>query len=293
MSRETIAFLEDLGVKNPQSKTYLRGVVGLSIAKLLERRDLLNELGVSDKAISRSAHLLGSRPETLKRKYGFLVRLGFKKSTIASTPSILGISEAAIASRFIGHVMRGITSNAVRQNNLTTKRPEALEQKIEYLVKRFKIPRTTIEKTPSILSHSIAGIQRKYEHHISWLREDYTNRESGRNILFTHLPVFCAANESLEANVQFLSDLGITCNNSNLYFNLAQKKREKMAWVLREIFDYRQSDEKEDKTAKIKSLRRFVAKYAYRILTRSIEHLSKNKQTLMKLAEPYRQEERK
>ena len=50
--------------------------------------------------------------------------------------------------------------------------------------------------------------------------------------------------ETISANVQYLHGLGIDYNDGFLLETTSQLKRKKMAWMLREVFDYQNSEDK-------------------------------------------------
>ena len=79
-------------------------------------------------------------------------------------------------------------------------------------------------------------IQRNYENLISLLRDNYQDRNSGRELSSRLLG---RKQETCENNIQFLDGLGIDYNKNLLLLNTtAKKKREKMAWLLKNCFDY-------------------------------------------------------
>ncbi|MEK6951503.1 MAG: hypothetical protein AABX29_00655 [Nanoarchaeota archaeon] len=87
--------------------------------------------------------------------------------------------------------------------------------------------------------------------------------------------------ETINANVQFLSYLGIDYNN---YINVLllgtepQTKRKKMAWMLRELFDYGNLPQEQKREA-INGLYRF-ARDNPRVLIRSINSMNKSRNKL-------------
>ena len=100
----------------------------------------------------------------------------------------------------------------------------------------------------------------------------------------TNLQLLGSNAETLEGNVQFLSDLGVSPEVVRKYASLLgtrpQKKRGVMAWMLRELFDYRDLPE-EEKPYALKGLRDFVRDRPY-LLERSINYLESERSRLQK-----------
>ncbi len=100
-------------------------------------------------------------------------------------------------------------------------------------------------------------IERNYQHHVGLLRQNYEDRNSGRDILTSQAQLLGISPETMNANVQYLHNCGIDYNNAFLLGTTPQLKRKKMAWLLREIFDYRDTPESERQEA-IQKMYEFV-----------------------------------
>jgi len=128
------------------------------------------------------------------------------------------------------------------------------------------------------------------------LRQDYRNRSSGRDLLVNQAQLLGISPETIEANVQNLYSIGIDYNNA-LLGTKPQTKRQKIAWMLKELFDY-QSPHKPhkvvvrystDETARvaIHSLYDFI-RYGPKILIKSINSMEETKDKLRERVVKYR-----
>jgi len=124
-----------------------------------------------------------------------------------------------------------------------------------------------------LLGRDPETIKRNYQHHIRLLRQNYEDRNSGREILIMNPQLLGIPPETIEANVQNLYALSIDYNNAFLLGTSFQLKRKKMAWLLREVFDYRTS---KDKKETIRRMYDFV-KQNPRYLVKSITALERSK----------------
>jgi len=118
------------------------------------------------------------------------------------------------------------------------------------------------------------------------LRKDYKNRESGRRLILDNPNLLTISPETIDANVQFLYGLGIDYYNASLLRTTPKLKRSKMAWMLRELFDYEILNENQKRDA-IYSLYEFLRDNSS-ILKKSISYMEKNKERLKEKASDYK-----
>ncbi|MEM7819270.1 MAG: hypothetical protein QXD48_00375 [Candidatus Aenigmatarchaeota archaeon] len=111
-------------------------------------------------------------------------------------------------------------------------------------------------------------------------------RSSGKDLLTNQAQLLGIPPETIEANVQYLNSIGIDYKNVFLLGTKPQTKRQKMAWMLRELFDYRTLPYEERKDA-IDGLYDFVRNDST-ILTRSIKYLERNRDKLRERVTQYR-----
>ena len=118
------------------------------------------------------------------------------------------------------------------------------------------------------------------------MRKDYKNRESGRRLILDNPNLLTISPETIDANVQFLYGLGIDYYNASLLRTTPKLKRSKMAWMLRELFDYEILNENQKRDA-IYSLYEFLRDNSS-ILKKSISYMEKNKERLKEKASDYK-----
>jgi hypothetical protein len=116
------------------------------------------------------------------------------------------------------------------------------------------------------------------------LRQDYRDRGSGKDLLLNHAELLAIPPETMEANVQYLYSIGLNCSYKLLQ-TTHTNKRKKLAWILGEVFDYRQQ-EYEDRRIVIRGLYKFICNRP-ELLGRSISELKRNKEKLKKEAKRY------
>ena len=91
--------------------------------------------------------------------------------------------------------------------------------------------------------------------------------------------------ETIEENVQYLHSIGMDYNNGFLLGTRPQTKRKKLAWLLREVFDYRNIPQ-DQKMEAINRLYSFVRENPKNLI-RSIATLNRNKDKLREKAKEY------
>jgi len=151
-----------------------------------------------------------------------------------------------------------------------------------YCILRYKgFSHDKIASRAELLGMNPETIDRNYQNHVGLLRQNFEDRNSGRELIFNQAQLLGIPPKTIESNVQYLDSLGIDYNNGLLLGTTTKLKRKKMAWLLREIFDYRKS---EDKNQTIYKMREFV-KSNPSYLVKSIPALEKAKpRIIQKLA---------
>jgi len=219
--------------------------------KIKQIYNLLREIGLSDEKIASQVQLLGFDPSTILGNYRALSNLGIKDEKIASRAELLGIN------------------------------PKTIERNYN-LLSRLGIKNEKIVSQANLLGFDPATIKKNYQHHIGLLRQNIEDRTSGRELLTNQAQLLGISRETISANVQYLHSLGIYYNNGFLLGTTTQLKRKKMAWLLREVFDYRTSENKKETIHRMYEFVRDNPKY----LITSISNLEKEK---YKIREKYTQ----
>ena len=166
--------------------------------------------------------------------------------------------------------------------------PRATEDSVREVYRFLKgkgLEDSKIFSRADLLGMNPETIERNYRHHVSLLRENYEDRFSGRDILTNQAQLLGISPETINANVQFLHSRGINYNNAFLLGTTHQLKRQKMAWMLRELFDYR-SLPQEKRRGAINGLYDFIRDEP-RVLTKSINSMEKSKYSLRERVAQY------
>lgn len=237
--------LSSLGLSKGSMTLWIK-LLGLDLENILMHRQELRRMGLDDQKMITYPYLLGMTPQTLHLNYQRLRRLGLKHSKICSQPYLLCRDPATLEENYVRLRALGLTD-------------------------------TKIGTYAQLLSLNPDSIARKYQHHISLLKE-YGGRNVAQELLrrFPFLLGIGAA--TLEGNVQFLYYLGIDYHNGILLGTTAAIKRRKMAWMLRELLDYKVLSETDRRKA-INQLHRFIRSRP-QILVSSITTLEAQKRKL-------------
>ena len=168
---------------------------------------------------------------------------------------------------------------------LLGKDPETIERNYQRL-SALGLKDEKIASRADLLGRNPETIKNNYQNHIRLLRKDYKDRDSGRELLLTQAHLLGIPSTTIENNIQFLDHLEIDYHNGLLLGTTAQLKRKKMAWLLREVFDYRSLPEKE-RHETIKRMYDFVRNNP-QYLINSISTLEKKKSKLRTKAQEYK-----
>ena len=133
----------------------------------------------------------------------------------------------------------GLTDSKIAsQAQLLGRDPETIQRNYENLVE-IGLTDSKIASRAELLGRDPETIQRNYDNLVSLFRDNYQDRNSGKELITKHAGLLGISQETCENNIQFLYNLGIDYNKNPLLLNTtAKKKREKMAWLLKNCFDY-------------------------------------------------------
>ena len=181
----------------------------------------------------------------------------------------LGLSDEKIASRA----------------DLLGRDPETIERNYQRL-QGLGLSDEKIATLAQLLGRYPETIERNYQNHVGFLRQDYNNRNSGRDLLINQAQLLGIPQVTIEANVQFLHSHGIDYNNGLLLGTTPQNKRRKIAYLLRGLFDYRNLPQERKRQAVIQ-VYNFVRDNP-RVLVYSLNTLDKKLPELSKKAAQYK-----
>lgn len=235
---------------------------------VLEVYKLLKSYQCSDKTIASKVHLLGISPKRIERNYHILRIWGVSHEQIGSYADILGFFPKKLSERYSALRRLGLSRKEIADSIYLLCTPlktvEAILKKREEK-KRLRLNETQAKQAmlKKLLGYSdeqaviYAGylhmssdkLRARYDHHIGLVRDDYKSRPSGRSFLAKYVMLLDIPPETLEASVQQLDTMQIMQIASKVLSNNPTTRREKLAWVLRELFDYRTLPPKEKKEA--------------------------------------------
>ena len=163
--------------------------------------------------------------------------------------------------------------------------PETIDRNYKAL-QRLGLSDDKIASQAHLLGMNPETIDRNYQSHVGLLRQNYQDRTSGRDLLTNQAQLLGISPETMNANVQFLYGRGIDYNDAFLLGTTPQLKRKKMAWMLRELFNYRNLPQEQKKKA-IEGMYDFVRDNPT-VLTKSINSMERTKEKLIERVAQYR-----
>src|SRR3989344_4724475 len=240
--------LSALGLKDDKiaSHAHLLGMNPKTIEKNYRR---LSALGLKDDKIASRAELLGRDPKTIERNYRRLSALGLKDDKIASNAQLLGRDPETIERNYQRLLKLGLKDDKIASRaELLGMNPETIEKNYQRL-SALGLKDDKIASRAELLGRDPETIERNYQHHVGLLRQNSQDRNSGRDILLHQAQLLGVSSGTLEANVQWFADRGVDYGNGLLLGTTPQTKRKKLAWILREIFDYKELNQEDKKQA--------------------------------------------
>jgi hypothetical protein len=243
-----------------------------------ENYEFLKSIGCSDERILHAAFTLYLDSRKIKQNYQKLITLGLSQKKIVSQLQLLGRKHKGIERNYRLLSEIGLASGKIDTHAyLLGMNPDTLEKNYVGL-KNIGLTQKRIATAAQLLGRSSDTLKRNYQHHVGLLREKYTDRNSGRDILTTKATILGVSPATLEANIQWFADKDISHKRGLLLTVKPQTRRKKLAWMLREVFDYRQVST-EDRSTTIDQMYDFV-RDSPDLLFNSINKLQKRKNEL-------------
>ncbi|MBI1969848.1 hypothetical protein HYS48_04085 [Candidatus Woesearchaeota archaeon] len=214
-------------------------VLGLPSKMVEERCQKLLELGFNLEETITRYRLVTLRPEIVEQNYRLLQEIGFTYKTIHRHLHVLNRNPDRLREDYEALLALGLTKKKIRRfpRLLETKGGRVQETYEE--LRKLGLSREKVLTYESLLRIRPETLRRNYQHHVGLLREDHQDRNSGRALLLQHPWLLLVSPEAMEANVQYLSMLGIDYHNGSLLETMPKTKRKILTWLLREQFDYR------------------------------------------------------
>ena len=192
---------------------------------------------------------------TIRATYNALKSIGLKDEKIATQAPLLGMNPETIERNY-----QRLSDLGLKDEKIATQAP--------------------------LLGRDPETIERNYQNHIGLLRSDYEDRKSGKDILLQQAQLLGISPDTLETNVQWFSDRNIDYGNGMLLGTKVQTKRKKLAWILREVFDYR-THPQDQRREVINNMYKFVADNPH-LMIKSTKALEGMKEKLVEKAEQYK-----
>ena len=188
--------------------------------------------------------------EQIKENYDFLIKVGLTDGKIASQAQLLGMN------------------------------PETIKSNYESL-KELGLKDSKIANQAQLLGMNPETIKSNYNNFIGLTRNDYKDRNSGKEIIFNQISLLGSSQKTIESNIQFFNQYNLHYGDGFMFGTTVNNKRKKLAYILREVFDYKSVSENQKKDT-INDLYAFVRKNP-KLLRQSISTLKKRKERLRKV----------
>ncbi len=197
---------------------------------------------------ARSSLILGS--------YHFLKRKGALNKDIAKNASLLRMGRIFLEANYRLLRKKGLEKEDVITNiNLLGRDPEKLNYNFNNLRKKG-FSKVKIASRSGLIERNRETINRRFKKYPG-LMEKLSDIEDGKKVILKQPQLLEISEDTLEANIMYLSHFKIKTLNGILLGTTPQNKRKKIAYLLRELFDYRNLNEEKKKEA-IKQAYAFV-----------------------------------
>ncbi|HIG52090.1 TPA: hypothetical protein EYQ19_01565 [Candidatus Pacearchaeota archaeon] len=274
---ENYNYLKEIGLPDGKIASQAQ-LLGLNPDTIRGNYDKLKEIGLKDSKIATNAALLSRGPDTIRRHYENLKEIGLKDSKIATLAHLLGSNPDTIRWNYDKLKEIGLKDSKIAtQAQLLGGDPETIRGNYDKL-KEMGLKDSKIASRAELLSRDPETIRWNYQNHVGLLRTDYQDRDSGKEILLQQASLLGISSNTLESNVQWFADRNIDYGVGMTLGTKTQTKRKKLAWILREVFDYREIS-KDQKSNTIKNMYDFVRTNPG-LLFDSIKTLEKKKDKL-------------
>lgn len=276
--------LSDIGLSGKKIATHAQLLSMNPITIESNYRRLLG-LGLSERTICVNAGLLSMNPDTVESNYKRLSNLGLSDKKIAVTAKLLAMSPDTIEKNYQKLSHMGLSDKKiVTLASLLARNPNTLEKNHKRL-SDFGLSNRKIAANASLLNMKQETVERKYQNLIGSLRDDYLDRSSGKDAVVKYAWILTMSSSTVEAAIQYLSSQGFNYRKIPILLNSKpQTKRKKLAWILREVFDYRSAGNQKKST--IRNMYKFVRENP-KLLIQSIAALEENRKKLREKAQSY------
>ncbi len=241
--------LRSIGLNSEKiaSKTNL---LGLSPFDIMVNYENLISLGLSRKRIISRAELLGMDPQSVRENYENLISLGLSRKRIISRAELLGKDPQSVWENYENLLRLGFShKKIIYRADLLGNDQDTINKKFEKLL-AYGMKKEKICSNIGLMAMNFETIRRNYQNHIGYLKRDYLDRKYGKEFLMKQGQLLTIPSGTVCSNVQYSTHLGVDYRSPVFLGTNVQLKRKKMAWLLREVFDYRQFSKEKKKYVK-------------------------------------------
>ncbi len=263
-------------------------LIGKNLQKTAQAYKCLISIGLDDRKIASKEYLLGMNSDTIMKNYENLVSLGLSKKKIISKAELLSKDPKSILDNYNNLLEKGFTHEQIMYRaDLLGNEKKTINKKFDKLIS-IGMKEGKIHSKIGLMAMNLKTVHKNYQHHIGLLKSDYLDRTDGKKLLMNQGQLLSIPPVTFCANAQYSRHLQVNYKNPVFLGTSVQLKRKKMAWILREVFDYRIVP-KEDKKYTIKALYNFIQdNLTY--LRDSINTLEKEKHKIRTKAISYKEQ---
>ena len=250
-------------------------LLGRDPDSLQRNYDFLNKtLKLTPEKIASQAQLLGRDPDSLRKNFDFLNKeLGLSPEQIVSQAQLLGRDPDSLQRNFnfLNKTLHLIPEQIRTAGQILGKDPETLQRNFDFLNKTLKLTSEKIASSAGLLGISPRTLQKNWQNLRRYLDADIIR---SRATTLLGIPP-----STTDGNAQFLSDHSIGTDRYLLYMSSPRLKREKMAWIVRNILS-----EYERREA-VSKVRRMVSRNPTFTIYPSVKQLERTRERIQRLAE--------
>jgi hypothetical protein len=237
---------------------------GCNSESIIKNHVLLKEIGFTDVKMARNIILLVLPNINLRKNYDFLTLAGVDKAGLISSPNLLSLNPNTLKRNYLNLSRIGVDIESNRfakllckSPHILYKQPASLNGKIKFMKEKGLKEEKILENLP-VLDQNLKVLKWRW----AWLRNiglsdqniatnvhllsmnkktlliHYNNlrRYFEKEKIATFAPMLGISTETINANVQFLQFWGLTPDRVPLaYLSSPTTKRKKVAWLMKQI----------------------------------------------------------
>ena len=221
-------------------------IIGISQDVLQSNYEGLQELGFSEDKIKFHANLLVRNRDIVKDRFHKLRELGFSEDIIRQRTELLLIPTESVTDHYVKLERQGLTG---KKNS-------------------------TLAALLAMNPDNVIGNNLSHRRFVSG------------SLLETFTQLNGIPTATIEANIQFASFYGVGYDNGIFLGSHPRTKRKKLAWIMREVMNYGELEDAQEKKNYLKALRKFISDNP-KYLRKGIPMLRKEKEEIALKLFPY------